>query len=48
MNTPKEWLRRMIAEQEAARQAALVSGNKTALATAERELANYRRMLGSS
>ena len=48
MQAPREWLLKMIAEQEVALKAALASGDTKAAKTAERELANYRRMLGSS
>ena len=45
METPKDWLRQMTAEEEAALRAAIAVGDEAARKTAERELANYRRML---
>ena len=47
MQAPREWLLKMIAEQEVALKAALAAGNTEAAKTAEREIANYRGMLGS-
>ena len=47
MQAPREWLLKMIAGQEAALQAALAAGNTEEAKTAEREIANYRGILGS-
>lgn len=47
MQAPMEWLLKMIAEQEVALKAALAAGDTEAAKTAEREIANYRGMLGS-